>query len=107
MAVWKGLAATAMLAAAVAGCAPAPPKTVTVSIRDMAFSPLTVQVRPGDTVRWVNQDIFIHSATAADKQFDVELPVGGEGQTVVKSPGEIDYTCRYHPNMKGRILATG
>ena len=26
-----------------------------------------------DTVEWVNQDIFVHSATADDGSFDVEL----------------------------------
>ncbi len=103
---WRGIAAAAPRAAALGACSPPPPKVVTVAIKDMAYAQPTVDVHPGDTVRWVNQDIFVHSVTAVGGAFDLDLQVGGSGQTVFRHAGEVDYYCRYHPGMKGRVLVT-
>jgi len=37
-----------------------------------------------DIVEWVNADIFQHTATAADGSFDVDLPAGAKGRTILK-----------------------
>jgi plastocyanin len=47
-----------------------------------------------------------HTATANDKSFDVLLPAHKKGSIVVSKPGTIDYYCRFHPNMKGKITVT-
>lgn len=86
------------------GCAAAKPRTLHVTIAQMAFTPNVLQARVGDTVVWTNDDIFQHTATAKDGGFDIDLPVKGSGQTVLKRPGTIDYICSYHPNMSGRIV---
>ena len=94
------LASPALQAPAAAGAAP---RTVTIVVDDLKFTaapPLHV----GERVRWVNKDIFRHSATAADHSFDVDLPPGGQGGIVLKRPGVIAYSCRYHPDMKGRLV---
>ena len=63
-------AALALLAALVALVAcerkpqSAPPKVVTVTIRDFKFEPATVTVHEGDTVEWKNADNAAHTATA-------------------------------------------
>ena len=66
----------------------------TIVVKELAFSPASIELHVGDTVEWVNQDIFVHSATADDGSFDVELAPGGRGRTVVKTSGVIAYSCR-------------
>lgn len=75
----------------------------TIIVKELAFSPVPIELHVGDTVEWENQDIFVHSATADNGSFDVELPLGGHGRTVVKAPGVIAYYCKYHPGMKGEL----
>jgi hypothetical protein len=53
------------------------------------------------------QDFIGHTATAPHKSFDVVMPAGGSGTLVVESPGTIDYFCRFHPMMKGKIIVQG
>jgi plastocyanin len=79
-------------------------KTWTIVIAQMAYGPAPAGMRVGDVVQWVNQDIFLHSATASDHSFDVTIPVHGGGQTRLKNAGTIAYTCRYHPGMKGQLV---
>ena len=87
------------------GCAAAKPRTLHVTVAQMAFTPKVLQARVGDTVVWTNNDIVPHTATAAGG-FDIDLPVKGGGQTALNRPGTIDYACSYHPSMTGRIVVT-
>jgi plastocyanin len=50
--------------------APAPNSTTTVDIRDHAFNPAQLNVAPGTTVRFVNNDTEPHTATADNGLFD-------------------------------------
>ena len=99
------LALAALAILALAGCGrPAPaPRTYTITIADMAFGPTPAGARVGDTVQWVNADIFQHSATARDGSFDVDLAPKATARTVLGRAGTIDFSCRYHPGMTGRI----
>jgi plastocyanin len=62
-----------------------------------------VQAHVRDTIRWVNRDMFQHSATAKDGSFDVDLPPGTSGSARLTRAGTIQYYCRYHPGMAGRL----
>lgn len=96
--------ALGVLAAGASGCSPRPaPQTWHVVIRDMAFGSAPAQVRVGDTIEWVNQDIFRHTATARDGRFDLDLAAGASGRTRVERAGALDIYCRYHPSMQLRI----
>ena len=75
-----------------------------VEMRDVAFAPAQLSVRAGDSVAWRNGDIVAHTATSEEDGFDVDVPPGGEGSAVMARPGTFGYTCRYHPNMTGRIV---
>jgi plastocyanin len=77
--------------------------TYAITISDMAFGPAPANLKVGDTIEWVNADIFEHSATAKDRSFDVTLPAKGRGRTVLKHPGAIAFYCRYHPGMTGTL----
>jgi plastocyanin len=49
----------------------------------------------------VNRDFIRHTATASDHSFDVDLPAGAKGKTVLTKTGAIPFVCRYHPGMRG------
>lgn len=96
-------AALGMLSVADAASAATKPKVHTVVMNKMAYGPTPAGVRPGDVILWVNKDLFRHTATARDKSFNVDLPPGASGRTVVRKTGIIGYFCRYHPGMKGQL----
>ncbi|CAM5400023.1 plastocyanin [Aquamicrobium terrae] len=82
---------------------PAQAETITVTIDKLVFSPATVSARVGDTIEWVNKDALAHTATVKGG-WDVMLPPKKSGSVVLKQAGALDYYCRFHPNMKGRII---
>ena len=82
---------------------PPPPKIVTVTMQDIAFSPAEVIARVGDTVEWVNKDVFDHTATARSGPWDVAVDTGKTGKVVLAATGPVEYYCKLHPNMVGKI----
>ena len=95
------LAATAAHKPAARRAAKAP---AVIVIDKMAYGAAPAGLHVGDTVRWVNHDIFLHSATASDHSFDVSLKPGSAGQITLTHAGTIGYTCKYHPGMKGQLV---
>lgn len=97
----------ASIGAALLCAAPAPsmaaPHIYTVVIDKLKFGPLPAGLRKGDTILWVNRDAFRHSATAADRSFDVDLMPGKSAKMVLTKAGAIPFVCRYHPNMRGML----
>jgi plastocyanin len=49
------------------------------------------------------QDIFVHTATARNGDWDVTMPPKKTVTLVLKKAGLIDYYCRFHPNMKATL----
>src|SRR5262245_16523864 len=99
--------ATLLVAALWFVAAPAPPapaRTIAIAIKDIAFSPVDVKATVGDTIEWTNNDAFVHSATAKSKDWDVVIQPGKKGSLVLKNAGTIEYFCRYHPNMIGKLI---
>lgn len=101
-----GAVAVLTLASSQAAAAPAQPTVHRIVVSSLAFAPPPQSVKVGDTVVWVNKDIFRHTATARDKSFDVDLPPGKEGRWVVSKTGQIAYFCRFHTAMTGKLIAT-
>lgn len=93
----------ALLAATPVG-ALAAPTTHTVVIDKMKFGPVPAKVHVGDTILWVNKDMFQHTATARDGSFNIDLPAGKSGKTIVKHAGTIAFYCKYHPGMTGKLI---
>lgn len=96
----------ASAAALLAAVAPADATVVHVDVHGIAFVPATVKAHPGDVVEWTNKDFVAHTATARNGAWDVNLPVGKNGQIALSKAGTIDYYCRVHPNMTGEIEVT-
>ena len=84
--------------------AAAAPRTYTIIVDKMKFGPAPTGVRVGDTVAWVNRDIFRHSATARNHAFDVDLPPGATGTAVMRTAGTFPYACRFHAAMTAQIV---
>src|SRR6266481_3446537 len=54
-------------------------------------------------IEWINKDIFVHTATARNGDWDVTMPPKKTVTLVLKKAGAIDYYCRFHPNMKATL----
>jgi plastocyanin len=101
--ITRALAAAlvAFMAAAVANADPSAVHSIVVN--HLAYGRAPEGLRIGDIIEWSNADIFRHTATATDGSFDIDLPPGAKGRTVLKREGAIHYFCRFHPGMKGAL----
>jgi plastocyanin len=93
--------ATAVLLVAMA--VPAHAATIEITMENLEMSPKDAAAKVGDTIEWINKDVFAHTATARNGDFDVNLPAKKSGTFVLKKAGTVDYYCRYHPNMKATL----
>jgi plastocyanin len=82
---------------------PARAATVEITMENLEIVPHEVSAKVGDTVTWVNKDVFAHTATANNGDFDVSLPAKKTGSLVLMKSGTVDYYCRFHPNMKATL----
>jgi plastocyanin len=84
---------------------------VTVSMKDIAFSPSEAEVPKGGSVTWTNDDSVGHDVTkqsgpGADfKSGDPGAMAGGDTFTQkFDTPGTIQYVCTVHPGMEGTVV---
>lgn len=80
--------------------------TVHVTIEKLAFQPADIKAKAGETIEWTNADPFAHTATVKGG-WEVTIPPGKKATHVVTADDTVDYYCRFHPNMKGRITVVG
>jgi len=83
-----------------AGSVPAHAATIQITMENLVISPAETTAKVGDTIEWVNKDVFAHTATARDGDFDVTMLPKKTATFVLKKAGTVDYYCRFHPNMK-------
>lgn len=76
----------------------------TVVMAKMRFGPAPPDLKAGDTIEWVNEDIFRHTATASDGSFDLDLAAGARGRTAFGKAGTVMVRCRFHPGMTLRLV---
>jgi plastocyanin len=91
------LTALALSSLAIAG------ETIRVTINQLKFDPPKISAHVGDTIEWTSSDFVVHTATAKNKDWDVTIPAKGMGRVTLARPGDVDYFCRFHPNMTGQI----
>jgi plastocyanin len=84
---------------------PVQAETIQVTIDKLVFSPATVEAKVGDTIIWVNKDVFAHTATVKG-DWDVMIPPKKTASLTLKKAESVDYSCRFHPNMKGHLTVT-
>jgi plastocyanin len=92
------------------GSSPAPPPPAATTTRDVAitstgFSPSSITIKVGDTVRWTNQDNTIHDAMSDDHTAwgSPNLPPGKVWSRIFAQSGTFGYHCHIHPEMIGTI----
>jgi plastocyanin len=78
--------------------------TIQVKMEKLSFVPAEVTAHVGDTIEWVNADFVVHTATARNGAWDLLIPVNAKRDVVLREEGMVDYYCKFHPNMAGRIL---
>ncbi|MEH2592688.1 cupredoxin domain-containing protein [Bradyrhizobium sp. AZCC 1721] len=83
-----------------AAAVPAHAATIQITIDNLVFAPAEVSAKVGDTIEWINKDVFAHTATARNGDFDVATPPNKTVTSVLTKAGSVEYYCRYHPNMK-------
>lgn len=81
---------------------PAQAETIRVVIEKLGYEPATISARVGDTVEWENRDVIAHTATVRG-DWDVMIPAKTTGSFVLRKSGDVEYYCRFHPNMTARI----
>ena len=80
------------------------PATHTVTIEEMRVDPEVLQVSAGDSVVWVNKDLFPHTATSKAGGFDSQQIGANESwRRRFEEQGEFSYVCALHPPMKATI----
>ena len=79
----------------------------TIEIKQMKFSPETLNVRKGDKVIWVNADIVEHDVTELTKKewASSKLATGASWSMIVTKSE--DYYCNLHVVMRGKIIVEG
>lgn len=104
---------------------PVTPLQIEVAIEGSAFNPAILPVPPlapsslppnapapipapnlpvGTIVVWYNNDSVAHTITARDNSFDSgNLSPGDTFQYTFEQPGELEYYCKIHPSMVGKI----
>jgi plastocyanin len=85
---------------------PARADAIQVKMEKLGFVPAQISAHVGDTIEWVNSDFVAHTATARDGSWDVLIPVNAKKTVVLKTEGTVEYYCKFHPNMTGRILVS-
>ena len=92
------------------------PTGATVTIATFSFEPDPLEVAPGTTITFANEDAIDHTVTAGTREaptpemFDGTLPdKGATYELVLSAPGTYEYFCRIHegPGMTGTITVTG
>src|ERR1700712_4777805 len=94
-----------ILAALISGIsASAQAATIQITMENLVISPANATAKVGDTVEWINKDIFAHTATARNGDWDVTMPPKKTVTSVQKKAGTVEYYCRFHPNMKATLV---
>lgn len=85
--------------------APAAAATYTVVIDQMKYGPVP-PLKVGDTLVFVNRDMFRHTVTASNNSFNLDLMPSAQGSLHINSAGHAAFYCKYHPGMRGSMTAT-
>jgi plastocyanin len=79
--------------------------TATVDIKSFKYKPVTVAVKKGGRVKWVNADAAAHTSTADDRSFDTQTIDKGKAKMVTfTTAGTFAYHCDFHPFMKATVV---
>src|ERR1035437_10379072 len=82
-----------------------PPTANEVFIQSMAFSPVTLTVTAGTSVKWTNKDAVAHTVTSDTGLFDSgNLSTNGTYSHTFTTAGTYNNHCTYHSSMTAKII---
>jgi len=75
-----------------------------VEIKGMKFIPSELTIQKGDTVIWINHDIFPHDVTELkNKTWSSSTLLKGKSWSKIITKN-VDYYCSLHIVMKGKLI---
>lgn len=78
---------------------------VEVKIDNFSFSPATITVSAGTTVRWTNRDDIPHTVVSDDQKFKSKvLDTDEQFSFTFTTAGTYGYFCSIHPKMTGKVV---
>ncbi|MFZ1137285.1 MAG: cupredoxin family copper-binding protein [Candidatus Korobacteraceae bacterium] len=78
---------------------------VEVKIDNFSFTPATITVAAGTTVRWTNRDDIPHTVVSDDQKFESKaLDTDDQYSYTFTKPGTYPYFCSIHPKMTGKVV---
>ncbi len=80
------------------------PVVMQMLIRNMQYSPATVEVKRGDTVEWKNDDITPHTVTSVSFGDSGSIEPEKSWRHTFTEAGQFPYACIFHPDMKGSVV---
>lgn len=76
-----------------------------VTIQNNSFSPGSLSVKVGTTVKWTNKDGYDHTIIADGGEFDSgNISSNGTFSFTFDKAATFDYHCSIHPSMTGQII---
>jgi amicyanin len=76
-----------------------------IKIDNFTFTPATVTVAAGSTIRWTNRDDIPHNVVSEDKSFKSKaMDTDEQFSYTFTKPGTYSYFCSIHPKMTGKIV---
>ncbi|TEW64742.1 amidase [Mucilaginibacter phyllosphaerae] len=91
---------------------PAPPATppaasVSVEIKNFAFSASSVSIKKGGTVTWTNADSTPHTVTDNAGSFDSNsMATSATYSRKFETAGTYTYHCNFHSSMTGTVVVS-
>ena len=88
-----------------ANAATPPASEAAVKIDNFSFTPATITVPVGTTVRWTNHDDIPHTVVSDDKTFKSKaLDTDEQFTYTFTKPGTYSYFCSIHPKMTAVVV---
>ena len=76
-----------------------------IKIDNFTFTPATITVPVGSTIRWTNHDDIPHNVVSEDKSFKSKAMDTDENFSYTfTKPGTYSYFCSIHPKMTGKVV---
>jgi plastocyanin len=76
-----------------------------VFIQGMSFSPSSITVAAGTTIKWTNKDAVAHTVTSNTNAFDSgTINSNGTFSFTFATAGTFSYYCKLHPAMVAAVV---
>jgi|SRR5580693_5936919 plastocyanin len=81
------------------------PAATAINIDNFTYSPPTITVAAGTTVKWTNADDIPHTVRAVDGSFHSKaMDTDDSYSFTFAKPGVYSYFCSIHPKMVGKVV---